>query len=624
MNTPVNQARLRLALLWLAVFARAVGEGSVRTYGILHSGNAWMHQTIGFIFLWLGLAAAPALALAPLIGAVASSRARWAAMIMSTLAGLAIIAWTSLEEYRGGRAFWLGCAAVLALESAFFAGCRFAILPQASREASVSLPQLNAVFAVAIVAGMLIGLWIGIERLNEGKPGLAVPLQLGHVGYGLALVCVLLARFMPVSPIRINDGLVLPFLRAARTIFRDRDSRNSLIALWGLFLIALAVSHWLMPQEASMRYQFLTGLLIGLTIGGLHGHPFRSVGMAPLASIGLLICTIWAATANNWHDPSIGMAFCIGIAAAPLFAAYQIHQPEPMRGHGAALLHAGWALLTFAFLGMLLAFVPDPPAARPTVAGLVLCLAIVGAGFACLVFFRPLVELLAEWILLPFYRVRARGPGLYELPWTGPVIVIANHAAWFDPLWLGKVVPAPIVPMMISRFYDLPFISWFMRKVVDAVRVPDMARRKDAPELNDVIARLDAGRFVAIFPEGWLRRKEEHELRRFGRGIWQILKARPNTPIFACWIEGGWGSFVSYKNGPPMKNKRLDIRRKIRIAIIEPFTIDPAQLEDHMSTRVALMKKVLEARTLLGLPPIDPFQIHARDDDADDKQEDPS
>ena len=172
---------------------------------------------------------------------------------------------------------------------------------------------------------------------------------------------------------------------------------------------------------------------------------------------------------------------------------------------------------------------------------------------------------------------------------------------------------------MTSRFFDLPLIGWYVRWVVGAVRVPDVPIRKDAPEIANVIAALDRNECVFVFPEGWLRRKEEQPLKRFGRGIWQILKARPDIPIFACWIEGAWGSFVSHRNGPPTKNKHIDIRRSIEIAFLEPFKIDPAALDSHMATRTLLMKKVLEARGLLGLPPIDPFKMQVGDDDVADK-----
>ena len=38
--------------------------------------------------------------------------------------------------------------------------------------------------------------------------------------------------------------------------------------------------------------------------------------------------------------------------------------------------------------------------------------------------------------------------------------------------------------------------------------------RREAPEVQDAIAALDRGQNVLIFPEGWLRRKEEQAVRR--------------------------------------------------------------------------------------------------------------
>jgi 1-acyl-sn-glycerol-3-phosphate acyltransferase len=613
MKSPVAAARLRLAALWVAVFGRALGEHAVRAYALMRVSNGWSEPTVGFLFLWLGLAAVPAFALAPLIGALASSRWRWPVMVLATFGGLVAIAWSSYDEYRTGLTLWVVCAGLLAFESAFFSAGRFAIMPEAARSARVSLPQLNGLFLLGTAAGMLLGAWVGVRQFNDGRPGLPVPLQYGHVGYGLALVAVLLARFAPARPVRVNDGLILPFLRTARAVFRTRNGRNSLIALWGLFAVALLVWHWLMPQTFEMRVRFLIALSAGVAVGALHWHPFRTLGRVPVAGTGLAVCALWWWLANDWSG--LALPFFLGLPAAPLLTGYQINQPESSRGHGAALLHAGWAVIVGAFLFYLLQNVANPAATKEPVAAFVAGLCVIGGVFAWLTFLRPTIEWLSEVVLNPFYRVLPSGPGYAALPWQGPALVIANHSAWFDPMWLAKVIPAPETPMMISKFYDLPVISWLMRYVVGTIRVQDAARRKDAPEIKDAIAALDRGEIVVIFPEGWLRRKEEHELRRFARGVWQILAARPDIPVFACWIDGNWGSYVSYKDGPPTKNKKLDVLRPIRISFLEPFRIDPALLTRHMETRLALMRKVLEARALLGLPPIDPFKLTARDEE---------
>lgn len=613
MNLSANVTRLRLVALWLAVFARAVGANAVITYAVLRYSYALGTPSLGFLFLVVGLTAIPAFALAPLVGALASSKLRWQTMVAATLGGLIVIAWTSFDEYQSRQGFWYACIGVLAFEAAFFSACRFALIPEAARSARVSLPQLNGVFLVALAGGMLLGMWIGVEQYPRGRePGLPIPLQFGHIGYGLALVCLLFARFPVAAPVRINDGLIVPFAGQARSIWSMRNGRNSLLAMLGLFAIALVVYQWMMPKED--RYGFWIALVIGIVIGSLQSHPYRTLGIVLYALIATAVCAIWAVSADNWSNPVIGMAGFIGMTAAPLMTVYQINQPDDKRGHGGALVHCGWAIVTGCFVSLLLVFLSNPAASRPYFGYGVLALSLIGVVFAWLVFFRPAFEYVVEIFLWPIYRVKGFGPGIAAMPWKGPALLIGNHAAWFDPLWLSKVASCPTTYMMTSKFYDIRFLAWLMRDVYGAIRVPDVHMRKEAPEIQEAIAALDRGESVVIFPEGWLRRKEEQELRRFGRGVWQILAARPDTPVFACWIEGNWGSCVSWKNGPPFKGKPLDFWRSIRISIIEPFTVDKATLESHMETRKRLMRSVLEARALHGLPPIDPFVLRADDE----------
>ena len=220
----------------------------------------------------------------------------------------------------------------------------------------------------------------------------------------------------------------------------------------------------------------------------------------------------------------------------------------------------------------------------------------------------------------PLYRIRGAGPGLTDFPKTGPCLVIANHACWLDPIFLAAVLPRPITPMMTAKFYDLPILRRLMVKF-GVIRVPEKALKKDAPEIQEAVAALDRGECVVIFPEGYLRRTEDRPLRRFGQGVWQILKARPNTPVFAAWIEGGWGSYTSYFNGRPTKNKKRDFWRRIGVAMSAAVTIPTAELAEHLRTRIHLMNLVAEARKHLGLDPLPRFEIPTKADDAEDESE---
>jgi len=186
--------------------------------------------------------------------------------------------------------------------------------------------------------------------------------------------------------------------------------------------------------------------------------------------------------------------------------------------------------------------------------------------------------------------------------WRGPLLLIANHSSYADPFWLGKVVPRHVTPMMTSDFYDLPGVHWAMVHLVRAIRVQAAAFRREAPELAEAVARMRRGDCVLLFPEGTLRKREDRPLLPFGQGVWHILKELPQTPIVVCWIEGGWGSFASYKGGLPLKNKRPDFRRRIDIYVSEPRVADAAVLADHRATRAWLRRACLDCRRGRGLP----------------------
>jgi 1-acyl-sn-glycerol-3-phosphate acyltransferase len=212
----------------------------------------------------------------------------------------------------------------------------------------------------------------------------------------------------------------------------------------------------------------------------------------------------------------------------------------------------------------------------------------------------------SSWIRI-MYKIRAKGPGFNAFPIDGPVLVIANHACWWDPLFVAGILPRPITPMMTASFHDIWHLKPFMKYVINAIRVPEKPVRHEAPELKEAVAALDRGECVVIFPEGLLRRKEEVPLHRFGRGVYQILKDRPNTPVVSCWIEGAWGSWCSWKGGPPTKNKKFDLRRRIEIGVSLPEPVPAEALENHFAARVFLMNRVSAARKHLGLEPLPEF-----------------
>lgn len=391
--------------------------------------------------------------------------------------------------------------------------------------------------------------------------------------------------------------------------------RTTLPLLRTAALVGLALSAWPAFGAGGPRWSWLVALAAGLLYGLLYRHPYRALGLVPvgltLGAVASIVARIW-----GWGDVTAGVAGAgSGLAVGAFLDTRAAGRMADVSGWLIGLLC--WGAAALGVLPMLAVRFGSADADRvrdsfTLGAGLALGVA---AGFAWVRLFRPAFELGLAVVSWPVYRIRTVGPGLADFPRGGPCLVVANHACWFDPLFLGKGIPRPITPMMTSVFYDLPVIRWLMVNVFHTIRVEEKALRQGVPpELGEAVAALDRGECVVLFPEGYLRRSDDRPLKRFGRGVWHILQQRPDTPVYACWIEGAWGSFTSYRGGPPTKGKKPDFWRRIDVAVPEPITVSAEELAHHLKTRLALMNHVVTARALLGLPEVPAYLLPTKDE----------
>lgn len=407
-------------------------------------------------------------------------------------------------------------------------------------------------------------------------------------------------------------------MTAKTPVYRDRPARVLVVCLIVPILLFWAGAD---PAAALDVYPCLdwrmvaVGVVFGLVPVLAYWRGYRAAGIVPVG-LSLFIAGFWVAKA--WGDGGFVSAFGLGLWYGGTIR-YFARSKRRTRVHDEPKADSSnWDMLPVIALVaipfVISASVPFPGGVVPSTLLTVVCWGTLLA-FAWLRLFREFFELCLEPIYWLGYRVRSRGPGLNAIPYHGPLLIIANHAAWWDPAFLAKLLHRPITPMMTSLFFDIWFLRPLVKYAFGVIRVADGSYRRDAPEIAEAVRALDAGACVVIFPEGFLRRKEEVPLRRFGRGVWEILRQRPDTPVVACWIEGNWGSWVSYSNGPPMKNKRPDIRRPIDVGFSAPVTLPAETLADHFATRFALMNAVAAARSHLDLPPLPPFARPENDDE---------
>ncbi len=606
----MNPSRWRLAGLWLSQLARVLADNWLRVFILLELERPWggINQAWHLIaLLWM----LPALVLAPFNGAVSNSQSKRLVLSAAAALGLAAV----LGSAAAGLP-WIVCWQLLAISFAVYGPLRFALLPAAAQDARLPLTRINGVFemgaAVAIVAGVV----LAFSRI----PSQATILTITGLN-ALTLVLVLPVRF-PSDTRRPEPALqsVLGFFRDSGRIWRISQARLCLIGLASLrgliigftgAMLAATGSHLAERDEYSGAWPQLLELGLWLGIGMAAGsllvswqkHPRRVLGLVPWGATALAGCLLLVALTGTTAP---ALCVVLGLAYAfvnvPLSATYQAVVPADARGNAMAVRnfmdYAVVALVAASFF--LLAHLGLTPQ------GQCLILALLAAGLAALgwrTLFAEVLELAFEWLILPLYRISAHGPGLPAFPRDGPVLIVANHSAWLDPIWLAKVLPRPFVPMMTAMFFDLPLLRWLMVHVARAIRVETGQFRREMEELADAVAVLDRQEVLLIFPEGAMRKREDRPIMPFGQGVWRILQSRPETPVVVCWIEGGWGSYFSYNGGPPTKNKRFDVRRRIRIGVSEPRTLPAAILADRQETRRYLQGECLQARAWLGLEP---------------------
>lgn len=611
--------RLRYYALYVAVAAMvaAAAAASVLAVRSLQNGNFTAFRPAALAG-WLGLSSLPALVVAPVVGVLAGSGWNRLLLVVTLLIATAVLAWPGFNP----NVPWLSMAAILALNLAFFGTAAVVRLVSSARQERRWPPGVSVGLSLCLVGAGGFGTLLA-PFMNPYPFPLANALLLTAAYFAFYL------RDPLPDPVPLSRGLVRPFVEGVRESLRQRRGRHALVGLWvwGVVFLAIVVAAFrienarpsvqaeyepsrlaiLIPPTAAevLTNQFLLAVIGGVVLSAFNRHPYRHVGFVLYAALAAFGALLWLRFADSPTGPHVLLGFALGLALSPLFSFYLVWTNAKHHGVAIALVVAGWSAGALALAAVLVSLGDDPLAARTPLLNILLAVTALAFVVSFGSFFRPAMELTLETLLWPVYRIRAVGPGLEHLPARGPCLVIGNHGGWFDPLFFAKVLPAPIVPMMTSKFYDLPVLAWLMRHVIGTIRVPDKTVRHEAPELKEAVAALDRGECVVLFPEGYLRRKEEVPLRRFGRGIWQILNDRPNTPLFACWIDGAWGSYVSYAGGPPTKGKRPDFWRRIRIGVHGPIAVDPTILKDHMATRTFLMQQVAEARRPLGLEPLE-------------------
>jgi 1-acyl-sn-glycerol-3-phosphate acyltransferase len=177
-----------------------------------------------------------------------------------------------------------------------------------------------------------------------------------------------------------------------------------------------------------------------------------------------------------------------------------------------------------------------------------------------------------------------------RIPRTGPVLILANHQSFFDPIALGLASPRPLVYLARKTLFKANWFGLLIRSL-NAVPIDQDGVGKEG--LKTIIQHLHAGEAVVVFPEG--TRTETGALSPLKPGV-QLLIKRARMTIVPMGIAGAFEALPWWEKVPKLA-PLIQEARPSTIAVTVGDPIDSRRYADMprevmLAELTAILQKV--------------------------------
>jgi len=189
------------------------------------------------------------------------------------------------------------------------------------------------------------------------------------------------------------------------------------------------------------------------------------------------------------------------------------------------------------------------------------------------------------------YRLTVEG--IEHVPRDGGVLVVSNHTAFHDWMFVGAALQRP--PRFVMHQHHFQYAA--LRAFFGASRVIPIAPKKEDPSRLDaameaIDAALANGELVVIFPEGTMT--PDGRLSPIRPGFERIVAARP-VPVVPVAVVGLFGSWMSRAHGAPMSGRPRRFRAKVSVRFAPPLPRDAVNVSRLTSQLISLSGTALSA-----------------------------
>ena len=162
--------------------------------------------------------------------------------------------------------------------------------------------------------------------------------------------------------------------------------------------------------------------------------------------------------------------------------------------------------------------------------------------------------------------------GQRHMPRSGPVLVLANHTSYLDPILVGLGVRRPIRYLARKTLFRNPMFASLIT-ALGAVPLDQEGMAKEG--LQKSITLLQEGEPLVVFPEG--ERTADGQMIPFKPGILLLLK-KARVPVVPVGIAGAFEAFPLTNRLPRFSPFFLGATGAGLAVSVGPL-IPPAQLE---------------------------------------------
>lgn len=131
---------------------------------------------------------------------------------------------------------------------------------------------------------------------------------------------------------------------------------------------------------------------------------------------------------------------------------------------------------------------------------------------------------------------------LHDLPEDGKRrVYFANHSSHLDFMVIWAALPAlqraSTRPVAAAEYWEKgPLRRWLSSRIFKAVLIPrDLARMRQEDPLGKMLAALDSGADLIVFPEG--TRSDSGEIGPFKPGLHHLISKRPDLVLVPVFLE---------------------------------------------------------------------------------------